>query len=105
MFSHFYFYQDIALALSEYFYYKAEYFKDRGDTMHVNRFFVHHKMMNTAPAYSDVIRSSTNRKWFVRMEEIDFELYISTDWNQIKQEMSITDNHLVVFEVVDIQNF
>ncbi|MFS7994304.1 putative transcription factor B3-Domain family [Helianthus anomalus] len=73
--------------------------------MHVNRFFVHHKMMNTVPAYAVVIRSSTNCKWFVQMEEIDFELYVSTDWNRIKQEMSITDNHLVVLEMVDIQNF
>ncbi|KAJ0811075.1 putative transcription factor B3-Domain family [Helianthus annuus] len=62
-------------------------------------------MMNTVPAYPVVILSSTNCKWFVRMEEIDCEVYITTGWNRIKQEMSITDNHLVVFEMVDIQNF
>ncbi|KAJ0570161.1 putative transcription factor B3-Domain family [Helianthus annuus] len=62
-------------------------------------------MMNTVPAYPVVIRSAPNRKWFVRIEEIDCELYMTTGWNQIKQEMSITDNHLVVFEMLDIQTF
>ncbi|MFS7959474.1 putative DNA-binding pseudobarrel domain superfamily [Helianthus anomalus] len=70
---------------------------------HVNRFFVNHKMMNIVPTYPVVIRSAPTRKWFVRMEEKECELYITTGWNRIKQEMSITDKHLVVFEMVDLQ--
>ncbi|KAL9998405.1 putative DNA-binding pseudobarrel domain superfamily [Helianthus debilis subsp. tardiflorus] len=100
----FYFYQDIALAPFDYFYYKSGCFKDRQDCMHVNKFFVH-LVLNIVPAYPVVIRSCTNHKWFVRMEEIDCELYITTCWNRMKQEMSITNKHLVVFKMLDIREF
>ncbi|MFS8009102.1 putative transcription factor B3-Domain family [Helianthus anomalus] len=101
----FYFYQDISLVLSDYFYYKSRTVKDRDICMHVNKCFVHHKMMNVVPSYPVVIWSSRNRKWFVRMDVIDNELYITTGWNQIKKEMSITDDHLVVFEILDLNTF
>ncbi|KAM0051157.1 hypothetical protein Hdeb2414_s0007g00232471 [Helianthus debilis subsp. tardiflorus] len=39
------------------------------------------------------------------MEEKEYEFYITTDWNRIKKEMSITNDHLVVFEMVDLQTF
>ncbi|KAJ0809431.1 putative DNA-binding pseudobarrel domain superfamily [Helianthus annuus] len=61
--------------------------------------------MDTVCAYHVVIRSASNRKWFIRMEEKEYELYITIDWNRIKKEMSITNDHLVVFEIVDLQTF
>ncbi|MFS7921640.1 putative transcription factor B3-Domain family [Helianthus anomalus] len=100
-----YFYQDISLAPSEYFYYKAGNVKDRDNCMFVNRLFVHHKMLNTCPLYPVVVRSSGNRKWFVRMDVFDDELYITTGWSRIKNEMSITDDYLVVFEMVDLRTY
>ncbi|KAJ0713821.1 hypothetical protein HanPI659440_Chr13g0482721 [Helianthus annuus] len=39
------------------------------------------------------------------MDDIENELYVTTGWNRIKQEMSITDNHLVVFEMLDMKTF
>ena len=62
-------------------------------------------MLNTCPSYPVVIRSSGNRKWFVRMDVLDDELYITTGWSRIKKEMSITDDHLVVFEMVNLRTF
>ncbi|MFS8006453.1 putative DNA-binding pseudobarrel domain superfamily [Helianthus anomalus] len=90
-----YFYQDISLAPSEYFYYQPGGSKDRDNCMYVSRMFVHHKMFNTYLIYPVVVRSSGNRKWFVRMEVFDDDLYITTGWSRIKTEMSITDHHLV----------
>ncbi|MFS8006444.1 putative transcription factor B3-Domain family [Helianthus anomalus] len=96
-----YFYQDISLAPSEYFYYQPGASKDRDNCMD----FVHHKMLNTFPRYPVVVRSSGNRKWFVRMEVFDDDLYITTGWSRIKSEMFITDHHLVVFEMVDLRTY
>ncbi|KAJ0733679.1 putative transcription factor B3-Domain family [Helianthus annuus] len=102
----FHFYQDISLAPSNYFYYKPKNdFKDRDDCMYVNRLFVHHSMLNTCPSDPVLIRSVGNRKWVVRMELLDHELYITTGWSRIKEEMSITDDHLLVFEMVDFKTF
>ncbi|MFS7960193.1 putative transcription factor B3-Domain family [Helianthus anomalus] len=101
----FYFYQDISLVPSDYFYYKLGNVKDRGNCMYVNSLFVHHKMLNTCPSYPVVVRSAGNRKWFVRMDVFDNELYITTGWSRIKKEMSVTDEHLVVFEMVDLRTF
>ncbi|KAJ0760075.1 hypothetical protein HanOQP8_Chr04g0133861 [Helianthus annuus] len=39
------------------------------------------------------------------MDDFENELYVTTGWNRIKQEMSITDNHLVVFEMLDMNTF
>ncbi|MFS7947884.1 hypothetical protein Hanom_Chr06g00553401 [Helianthus anomalus] len=39
------------------------------------------------------------------MDDIENELYITTGWNRIKQEVFITDNHLVVFEMLDMKTF
>ncbi|MFS7987579.1 putative DNA-binding pseudobarrel domain superfamily [Helianthus anomalus] len=78
-----YFYQDISLAPSEYFYYQPGHLKDRDNCMYVDRMFVHHKMLNTFPRYPAVVRSSGNRKWFVRMEVFDDEVYITTGWSRI----------------------
>ncbi|KAJ0475844.1 putative transcription factor B3-Domain family [Helianthus annuus] len=101
----FYFYQDISIAPSEYFYYKSGNVKDRDNCMYVNRLFVHHKMLNTCPSYPVVLWSSGKRKWFVHMDVIDNELYITTGWSWIKKEMFITDDHLVVFEMLDLRTF
>ncbi|KAJ0779823.1 putative DNA-binding pseudobarrel domain superfamily [Helianthus annuus] len=39
------------------------------------------------------------------MDVLDHELYITTGWSRIKKEMSITDDHLLVFEMVDFKTF
>ncbi|KAM0037716.1 hypothetical protein Hdeb2414_s0013g00406521 [Helianthus debilis subsp. tardiflorus] len=39
------------------------------------------------------------------MDVLDHELYITTGWSRIKKEMSITDDHLLVFEMVDFNTF
>ncbi|KAJ0662704.1 putative transcription factor B3-Domain family [Helianthus annuus] len=100
-----YFYQDINLAPSEYFYYQPGNPWDRDNCMYVSRLFVDHKMLSTCPYYPVVVRSSCNRKWFVRMDIFDNDIYITTGWNRIKKEMSITDHHLVVFEMLDLHTF
>ncbi|KAJ0694582.1 putative transcription factor B3-Domain family [Helianthus annuus] len=92
----FYFYQDISLAPSKYFYYKpGNDVKDRDDSM----------MLNTCPSDPVVVRSAGNRQWVVRMDVLHHELYITTSWSRIKKEMSITDDHLLVFEMVDFKTF
>ncbi|KAM0066917.1 putative transcription factor B3-Domain family [Helianthus debilis subsp. tardiflorus] len=101
----FHFCQDISLAPSNYFYYKDGHVKDRDDSMYVNRLFVHHSLLNTCPSYPVVVRGAGNRKWFVRMDVLDHELYITTGWSRIKKEMSIMDDHLLVFEMVDFNTF
>ncbi|MFS7943878.1 putative transcription factor B3-Domain family [Helianthus anomalus] len=37
------------------------------------------------------------------MDALDHEVYITTGWSRIKKEMSITDDHLLVFEMVDFK--
>ncbi|KAM0008163.1 putative transcription factor B3-Domain family [Helianthus debilis subsp. tardiflorus] len=102
----FYFYQDISLAPSNYFYYKpGNDVKDRDDCMYVNKLFVHHSMLNTCPSDPVVVCSAGNRKWVVRMDVLDHVLYITTGWSRIKKEMSITGDHLLVFEMVDFKTF
>ncbi|MFS7920083.1 putative DNA-binding pseudobarrel domain superfamily [Helianthus anomalus] len=39
------------------------------------------------------------------MDVLDHEVYITTDWSRIKKEMSITDDHLLVFEMIDFKTF
>ncbi|XP_035845105.1 uncharacterized protein LOC110932942 [Helianthus annuus] len=39
------------------------------------------------------------------MDIFDNDIYITTGWNRIKKEMSITDHHLVVFEMLDLHTF
>ncbi|MFS8003296.1 putative transcription factor B3-Domain family [Helianthus anomalus] len=102
----FHFYQDISLAPSNYFYYKAgNDVKDRDDSMYVNRLFVHHSMPNTCPSDPVVVRSTGNRKWVIRMDVLDHKLYITIGWSRIKKEMSITDDHLLVFQMVNFWTF
>ncbi|KAJ0566268.1 putative transcription factor B3-Domain family [Helianthus annuus] len=92
----FYFYQDISLAPSKYFYYKpGNDVKDRDDCMYLNRLFVPYSMLNTCPSDPVVVRSAGNRKWVVRMDVLVHELYITTSWSRIKKEMSITNDHLL----------
>ncbi|MFS7976303.1 putative transcription factor B3-Domain family [Helianthus anomalus] len=92
----YYFYQGISLAPSKYFYYKPKNnFKDRDDCM----------MLNTCPTDHVLVRSAGNLKWVVRMEILDHEIYITTGWSRIKKDMSITDDHLLVFEMVDSKTF
>ncbi|XP_021999581.1 uncharacterized protein LOC110896721 [Helianthus annuus] len=62
-------------------------------------------MLNTCPSDPVLVRSAGNRKWVVRMEVLDHELYITIGWSRIKEEMSITDDHLLVFEMVDFKTF
>ncbi|KAF5783318.1 hypothetical protein HanXRQr2_Chr11g0506501 [Helianthus annuus] len=79
----FHFYQDISLVPYNYFYYKPKNdFKDRDDYMYVNKLFVHHSMLNTCPSDPVLVR-----------------------WSRIKEEMSITDDHLLVFEMLDKHTF
>ncbi|MFS7970041.1 putative transcription factor B3-Domain family [Helianthus anomalus] len=102
LFCLFHFYQDISLAPSNYFYYKAVHVK----TEPTPWLFVYHSLLNTCPSYPVVIRGGArNRKWFVRMDVLDHELYITTCWSRITKEMSITDDHLLVFEMVDFNTF
>ncbi|KAM0025584.1 putative transcription factor B3-Domain family [Helianthus debilis subsp. tardiflorus] len=70
-----------------------------------NSLFVQHSMLNTCPSYPVVVRSAGNHKWFVPIDVFDHELYITTSWSRIKKEMSITDDHLLVLEMVDMQTF
>ncbi|KAJ0892892.1 putative transcription factor B3-Domain family [Helianthus annuus] len=106
LFRLFHFYQDISLAPSNYFYYKPKNdFKDREDCMIVNRLFVHHSMLNICPSDPVLIRSAGNHKWVVKMEILDHNIYITTGWSRIKEEMSITDDHLLVFEMIDRKTF
>ncbi|KAJ0911297.1 putative transcription factor B3-Domain family [Helianthus annuus] len=70
-----------------------------------NSLFVPHSMLNTCPSDPVVVRSARNRKWVVRMDMLDHELYITTGWSRIKKEMSITNDHLLVFEMVDFKTF
>ncbi|KAJ0742673.1 putative transcription factor B3-Domain family [Helianthus annuus] len=62
-------------------------------------------MLNTCPSDPVVVRSAGNRKWVVWMDVLDHELYITIGWSRIKKEMSITDDHLLVSEMVDFNTF
>ncbi|MFS7969039.1 putative DNA-binding pseudobarrel domain superfamily [Helianthus anomalus] len=77
----FHFYQDISRAPSNYFYYKAGHVKDRDDSMYMNRLFAYHSLLNTCPSYPVVVRGAGNHKWFIRMDVLDHELYITTGWS------------------------
>ncbi|KAJ0445402.1 putative transcription factor B3-Domain family [Helianthus annuus] len=76
-----------------------------GDTVSINRSFVHHKMLNTIPSYPVVIKGSENQNWSVGIEDINNELYIITEWKEIKNYLSLTADHLIVFEMIDLQTF
>ncbi|KAJ0917667.1 putative transcription factor B3-Domain family [Helianthus annuus] len=97
-----YFYQDIALAPCEEFYYKPS---SNEDYVSINRSFVHHKMLNTIPSYLVLIKGSENQNWSVGMEDVNNELYIITGWKEIKNDLSLTADHLIVFEMIDLQTF
>ncbi|XP_021985841.1 B3 domain-containing protein REM10-like [Helianthus annuus] len=97
-----YFYQDISLAPCDDFYYKPSGNKDY---VSINLSFVHHKMLNTIPSYLVLIKGYGKQNWSVRMEDINNELYITTGWKQIKNDLSITADHLIVFEMIDLQTF
>ncbi|KAF5822658.1 putative transcription factor B3-Domain family [Helianthus annuus] len=101
----FYFYDNIEFAPSDYFYYRPNGAFDKPDAMHINRLFVHHKMDNTIPNYPVVIRGPGKLKVFVRIEVFDNQLYITTGWDRIKKKLSITDEHMLVFEMIDLHNF
>ncbi|KAJ0648144.1 putative transcription factor B3-Domain family [Helianthus annuus] len=73
--------------------------------MHIKRLFVHHKMDNTIPNYPVLIRGPGKHKMFVRMDMIDNQLYITTGWDRIKRKLSINAEHLLVFEMIDLQTF
>ncbi|MFS7924073.1 putative transcription factor B3-Domain family [Helianthus anomalus] len=73
--------------------------------IYVNRLFVHHSMLNTCPTDHVLVRSAGNLKWVVRMEILDHEIYITSGWSRIKKDMSITDDHLLLFEMVDFKTF
>ncbi|XP_035839587.1 uncharacterized protein LOC118487142 [Helianthus annuus] len=75
------------------------------EVKHINRLFVHHKMDNTIPNYPIVIRGPRKHKVFVRMDVIDNQLYITTGWDRIKKKLSITDEHMLVFEMIDLHTF
>ena len=62
-------------------------------------------MLNTIPSYPVLIKGSGNQNWSVRMEDINNELYITTGWKEIKNELSLTADHLIVFEMIDLQTF
>ena len=62
-------------------------------------------MLNTIPSYLVLIKGSGNQNWSVRMEDINNELYITTGWKEIKNELSLTADHLIVFEMIDLQTF
>ncbi|KAM0038190.1 hypothetical protein Hdeb2414_s0013g00411971 [Helianthus debilis subsp. tardiflorus] len=61
----FYFYDNIAFAPSDYFYYRPNGAFDKPDAMHINRLFVHHKMDNTIPNYLVLSRGPRKHKLFV----------------------------------------
>ncbi|KAF5815743.1 putative transcription factor B3-Domain family [Helianthus annuus] len=99
LFRIFHFCQDISLAPSNYFYYKPKNdLKDREDCMVVCSSLY-------SPSDPVLIRSAGNRKWVVKMEILDHNIYITTGWSRIKEEMSITDDHLLVFEMIDRKTF
>ena len=62
-------------------------------------------MLNTIPSYPVVIKGSENQNWSVGMEDINNELYIITGWKEIKNDLSLTADHLIVFEMIDLQTF
>ncbi|KAJ0825613.1 putative transcription factor B3-Domain family [Helianthus annuus] len=101
----FYFYDNIEFAPSNYFYYRPNGAFDKPDAMHINRLFVHHKMDNTIPNYLVLIRGPGKHKQFVRIDVIDNQLYITTGWDRIKRPLSISADHLLVFEMIDLHTF
>ncbi|KAJ0428606.1 putative transcription factor B3-Domain family [Helianthus annuus] len=101
----FYFYDNIEFAPSNYFYYRPNGAFDKPDAMHINRLFVHHKMDNTIPNYPVLIRGPGKHKQFVRIDVIDNQLYITTGWDRIKRPLSISADHLLVFEMIDLHTF
>ncbi|KAM0045178.1 putative DNA-binding pseudobarrel domain superfamily [Helianthus debilis subsp. tardiflorus] len=62
-------------------------------------------MDNTIPNYPVVIRGPRKHKVFVRMDVIDNQLYITTGWDRIKTKLSLSDEHLLVFEMIDLHTF
>ncbi|MFS7930372.1 putative transcription factor B3-Domain family [Helianthus anomalus] len=101
----FYFYDNIVFAPSDYFYYRPNGDFDKLDAMHINHLFIHHKMDNTIPNYPVVIRGPGKHKLFVQMDVIDNQFYITTGWDRMKKKLSITDEHLLVFKMIDLHTF
>ncbi|KAJ0812591.1 putative DNA-binding pseudobarrel domain superfamily [Helianthus annuus] len=62
-------------------------------------------MDNTIPNYPVVIRGHGKHKFFVRMDVSDNQLYITTGWDRIKKKFSLSDEHLLVFEMIDLHTF
>ncbi|MFS8003333.1 putative DNA-binding pseudobarrel domain superfamily [Helianthus anomalus] len=62
-------------------------------------------MDNTIPNYPVVIRGPGKHKVSVRMDVIDNQLYITTGWDRIKKKLSLSDEHLLVFEMIDLHTF
>ncbi|KAJ0677467.1 putative DNA-binding pseudobarrel domain superfamily [Helianthus annuus] len=62
-------------------------------------------MLNKCPSDPVLVRSAGNLMWVVRMEILDHEIYITTGWSRIKKDINMTDDHLLVFEMVDLKTF
>ncbi|MFS7985241.1 putative transcription factor B3-Domain family [Helianthus anomalus] len=72
----------------------------------INRFFVHHKLKNIIPTNHVTITAFPNRTWLVFfLEKHGQNLYFTTGWNQVKEEMKIIDGHYIIFEMISESKF
>ncbi|MFS7888564.1 putative transcription factor B3-Domain family [Helianthus anomalus] len=71
----------------------------------IHRVFVHHKLKNIIPTNHVTITAYPNRTWLVFMEKHGQNLYMTTGWNQIKEDMKIQDEHYIIFDMISESKF
>ncbi|MFS7997413.1 putative transcription factor B3-Domain family [Helianthus anomalus] len=71
----------------------------------IDRFFVHHKLKNLIPTNHVTITAFPNRTWLVFMKKHGQNLYFTTGWNQIKEDMKVIDEHYIIFEMISESKF
>ncbi|MFS8008070.1 putative DNA-binding pseudobarrel domain superfamily [Helianthus anomalus] len=68
--------------------------------MLIDRFFVHHKLKNILSTKHVTITTFPNHIWLVVMEKYGQNFYMTTEWNRIKEDMQIQDEHFIVFDMI-----
>ncbi|MFS7984295.1 putative transcription factor B3-Domain family [Helianthus anomalus] len=97
-----YFYQDLALAQNDFLYCQTSQLSEHKDHLF---FFIIIKLKNIIPTNHVAITAYPNRTWLVFMEKHGQNLYMTTGWNQIKEDMKIQDGHYIIFDMISESKF
>ncbi|MFS7912066.1 putative transcription factor B3-Domain family [Helianthus anomalus] len=90
-----YLYQDLTLAQDDFLYYQTSQFSEHKD----------HLLKSIIPTNHVTITAFPNRTWLVFIEKHGQNFYMTTGWNQIKEDMKIQDVHYILFDMISESKF